>query len=326
MKKVIILLMILSVSCCLKSSHPSETLIVMSWNVQNLFDGKDDGNEYDDFSVSKGKWSSELYQKRLKLLSRVILLNNPDIVALQEIEGEQVLIDFRDSYLSEYKYIVSTKDSGAIQLGFLSKHPIESVGYIDPNKKDYRLRSLLEVTFYIDDGLLTVINNHWKSKRGGFTENLRLESSIALKRRLSQLTGRDVVVVGDLNENYNEYQKVGKSYHTALMFNETGKGITIRDGKLSSDDSLYTTWPDSSFPGSYRYRGEWETIDHALVSRSLLDKSGLFYQGFSVDSRSLLFKGEEIIYRWDSITQTGFSDHLPVLLKLGQPRIQVTLE
>ena len=35
----------------------NDTWTVMSWNVQNLFDAVDDGNEYSEFDPSFGNWN-----------------------------------------------------------------------------------------------------------------------------------------------------------------------------------------------------------------------------------------------------------------------------
>ena len=34
-------------------------LKIASFNVQNLFDGKDDGTEYADFEIGRGSWSEQ---------------------------------------------------------------------------------------------------------------------------------------------------------------------------------------------------------------------------------------------------------------------------
>lgn len=324
MKKFILIVFILSTSCCLENAPKGDVITVMSWNVQNLFDGVDDGYEYSEFSVSKGLWSDDLYRKRLKLLSRIIKLNNPSIVAFQEIEGAKVLSDFRDAYLKDYKYLTSTADDGAIQIGFLSKYPITSVGHIHPGGESKGIRTLLEVSFDIDGHKIILINNHWKSKRGGFTEDLRLLSAKSLKKRLSELEDSEVVVLGDLNENYDEYQRIRKSYNTALMFNEVGDGLTLTNGRVEPG-FLYTPWHKSKLPGSYIYRGEWESIDHFLLNRSLMNSDGFTYSSFRVDSRTELYDGFKIL-KWSNDFQAGYSDHLPIILELGLPGIKTTLE
>ena len=41
-------------------------LSIASYNVQNLFDDKDDGLEYPEFSLGAGEWNADTYRKRLK--------------------------------------------------------------------------------------------------------------------------------------------------------------------------------------------------------------------------------------------------------------------
>ncbi|MGL1892332.1 MAG: endonuclease/exonuclease/phosphatase family protein [Spirochaetaceae bacterium] len=326
MIRVFVLLLVILTSCCLPQSDIESEITIMSWNVQNLFDGNDDGDEYDSFSVAKGMWSENLYTRRLELLSKIILLNKPDIIAFQEIEGLKVLQDLQNDYLSEYRYLVSTDTESAIELGFLSKYSIDNVGFIDPNSDSYGLRPLLEVTFNIDGNELVVINNHWKSKAGAFSEHLRIESSVALKKRILELQDSEVVVLGDLNENYNEYQLRHKSFNTALMYNEVGDGITIKDSTTIENDQLYTVWPDSEFPGSYNYKGSWETIDHFLLNSKLLDDEGFNFIEFSVDSRDILFSGSGDVKKWITDLGIGYSDHLPIILSLGVESVETTLE
>jgi len=324
MKYIIISLFVLSTSCCLENSAPTNQVTIMSWNVQNLFDGVDNGVEYDDFSVEAGTWSDSLYELRLKNIVKIIELNKPDIIGFQEIEGTSVLMDL-SQILTNYNHYVNTEDYGAIQLGFLSRYPIIRTGLITPYNNKIQLRSMLEVSLDIEGSELVIINNHWKSKRGGFSEDLRLASSVALKKRLRELKGSEVVVLGDLNENYNEYQKNFKSYETAIMYNETGKGITVTDN-TPGDGELYTVWPDSEFPGSYRYRGEWESIDHFLLNRKLMDREKFYFNSFFVDNRDLLLQNNGDVKRWNSDFKTGYSDHLPLILKLDMEGVKTTLE
>ncbi len=315
LKRIPTLIFILVTSCCLNSKPEGAALTIMSWNVQNLFNGIDDGHEYSEFNVANGEWSIELYETRLKLLSKIILLNNPDIIALQEIEGEIILEDLQKNFLPEYKHYVVTRDKSAIQSGFLSKYPIDRVGLINPNRSSYYLRSILEVTFNVDGRPITIFNNHWKSKSGGFSEHLRLESSIAIKRRLLELQNNEVVVLGDLNENYDEYKRINKSYDTALMLDVEGEGLFIT-GKKSIGENLYTVWADSEYEGSYIYKGEWESIDHFLLNKNLMDKDGFYFKSFRVDNRDELFTAKGEIRKWITDYRSGYSDHLPIILEL----------
>lgn len=317
MKGCIVILLAFSISCCIEPSHSIKQLTIMSWNVQNLFDDKDHGDEYIEFSVQNGEWNSELYNKRLSLLSGIISSNNPDIVALQEIEGERVLKDFVNNYLKEYKYYIATDSLSAVEVGFISKIPISRVGIIEVGDPIDGLRPILEVLFTLDGKDLIIFNNHWKSKSGGGGEKLRIKSASVLKKRLWEIRDKEFIVLGDLNENFDEYLRVNKGYKTALLLDEEGDGISISASKKIKDKYLYTPWEDSNNKGSYIYRGDWEAIDHFLLCKKLLDNESIFYSSFMVDIQSTLFFTDNKLNSWKTYIGSGYSDHLPIILTLS---------
>lgn len=324
MNRILICLLVLLTSCCLNPNQNIQSVTIMSWNVQNLFDGVDDGDEYDEFSVAKGMWSDKLYKIRLNNLTKIIELNKPDIIAFQEIEGKKILQDI-NKILPQYKYFISTDAPGAIQLGLMSTFPINKTGVLYPYNNTSRLRPLLEVSIIINNIELIIINNHWKSKSSGFSEPLRISSSKTLKKRIIELKDKELLVLGDFNESYNEYQKVHKSYDTALMYKEDGGGLRISDGSITNSE-LYTVWPDSEFLGSYKFKGEWETIDHFLLNKKLMDGDGLNFLSFKLDNRSILLDNKGNVKKWITDYKTGYSDHLPIILNLSLPGIKTTLE
>lgn len=322
MGKIIILCLVLTTSCCLGQSGKGQTVTIMSWNVQNLFDGIDDGYEYYDYSISEGVWSEELYQKRLENISYIIDKNRPDIIALQEIEGVTVLQDLQKT-LEDYPYIISTVDNSSIQSGVLSRYPISDVGYLNSDRYGFN-RSILEVRVDLGDEQLIIMNNHWKSKSGDFSEHIRIESAKIIKNRLQHLIEEHVLVLGDLNENYNESALV--SYPTALSFNREGEGLVITDSTNLEADELYTPWPNSEEFGSYRYGDRWETIDHILCNNKLLDGKGLEFKEFYVDKREELFTKNGSVRKWITDFGTGYSDHLPILAEFQLYEVITALE
>lgn len=80
---------------------------------------------------------------------------------------------------------------------------------------------------------------------------------------------------------------------------------------------LFSPWLGyTSFPGSYAYRGGWETIDHFLLNSALGNDAGLEYAGFEVVHPDMILDDEGYPMRWISGTAEGYSDHLPLLLTL----------
>ena len=66
-------------------------LKIATFNVQNLFDAKNDGSEYKDFVVGKSEWNEKKANAKFKAVSAKIKELNADIIALQEIENEAIL-------------------------------------------------------------------------------------------------------------------------------------------------------------------------------------------------------------------------------------------
>jgi len=88
---------------------------IATYNVQNLFDCKDDGSEYPDFKSSTSKWDCEAASSKLKRTRQVIDAINTDIIALEEVENEQVLRALVDG--SEYKFIAFSKAKNSYKNG-----------------------------------------------------------------------------------------------------------------------------------------------------------------------------------------------------------------
>ena len=79
------------------------TWTVASWNVQNLFDGIDNGTEYSEFDPEDGEWTDELYRIRLEKTAEILLSlcsGGPDLIILQEVENQNVLEDLAAGPLS----------------------------------------------------------------------------------------------------------------------------------------------------------------------------------------------------------------------------------
>ncbi|THB66509.1 MAG: endonuclease/exonuclease/phosphatase family protein [Spirochaetaceae bacterium] len=194
------------------------SIMVMTYNVHNLFDDIHDGSEYPEF-VPGEKWDRSAYLDRLDDIGRVIrgvsgtFGRGPDIVVLTEVENANVVNDLRNLVLGERLYPVALAtevDGNAIQIGLLSRLPVKSIrvhGAYPFN--DERIRPVLEAELVLPNEPgrgLHLLATHWPSKIGGEaeTEPLRVQVASVIARRAAELAAsrpQDMVLVaGDLNQ------------------------------------------------------------------------------------------------------------------------------
>jgi endonuclease/exonuclease/phosphatase family metal-dependent hydrolase len=334
---------------------------LLSYNVQNLFDDVKDGTEYEEFVPGEGEWSEELYHLKMLQLSEVINRTPPggaDIVLLQEVENQNALDALNTHYLkgAGYRYsLISDGEGTAVNSAVLSRFPFTGAQVHSVSLEGSTGgRPVLEVRVETGDLDFVLLNCHWKSKSGGAekTEDFRRAAAAVISRRLYQLRATEpmlpVVVGGDLNENFDEWDRIEGAYPTALrlfhgavdesLYNMTGGTgsflylaasfedlWSLRDIEMafrSSGDPiggfpLFSPWIGwEGFPGSYHYGGQWETIDHFLLNSAFGDAMGLEYEGFEVLHTDMILDEEGFPYRWSPLTAEGYSDHLPLLLTL----------
>ncbi len=305
--------------CTLSGIAISHTATILSYNVENLFDDRDDGSEYSDYDPGTGSWNTALYHAKLQNVAEAILAagkNGPDICLLQEIENERVVTDLLEGYLNVLKYryaVTAPKNGTATTVAILSRFKPESVLvhsiYVDDKVP---LRPILEVRFDLRDHPLALFNNHWKSKSGGAmeTESYRIAAAAFIRTRVAAIRNGQpdmcVIIAGDLNERVDESLAVGEAYPTALTIvgdaaspaavsieQNRGPVETAADRETAlelcgswttaenNSGVLFSPWFETAYGGSYAYAGEWERIDHFLIAPAL-DHSGITYEDFEV--------------------------------------------
>ena len=333
------------------------TITVVSYNVQNLFDATEDGGEYRDYTAGGG-WTPGLYTAKLRAIATALRAAAPrgaDLVALQEVEhaGPARRLVELELARAGYRHVVWLPDPlNATGPVVLSKLPVRRVGalWVD-HPHEQPLRPILEVEVALgttpDAPSLFLFNNHWKSKRGGAaeTEQHRRRAAAVLAARLRQIhaadPAADVIVVGDLNESIDEYERQDRRYPTALMpaaaappggggapaapapLYVTATAASAARPAAGAPVVLFSPWlaaPDAvAPPGSYHYQEQWETIDHVLLGPGLFDTAGVSYpdaDGFAVISDGLL-DGSGAPFRFlRGPPPAGYSDHLPLRLTL----------
>jgi endonuclease/exonuclease/phosphatase family metal-dependent hydrolase len=329
LKKLSFLLLIfIFFSCSLFDVENDNQYLIMSYNVQNLFDQYDNGNEYPEFTTSSG-WNYEKYKTRVSRLAEVIVQNNPtlpSVVMFQEIENEKVLEDLLTSHLGKrgFKYYSATNDlNSPIQVGIISRYPIvdTKIHAVQNN------RSILECTIDFDGSLVILFNYHAKSRLGGVeeTESLRIATSEAITIRYNKILNQKpflpVIVAADFNQSADNIIKEGSSYPKALIVagyetkDDTGLVVT---GSKPNKNQWYTWWLDqkmtllSDKDGSYYYNGRWESFDQILLSHHFFDGWDLEFVKGEVRGYQPLVTDKGIPNSYNLKTTKGYSDHLPV--------------
>jgi len=342
------------------------SLAIMTWNVQALFDGTDNGTEYDEYRESAG-WTQEKYKGRLNVIAAAIggLERKPDIIALQEIESPMVVLDIAaglSAYGYGWTYFANIPDM-ALGVGLLSRFPFAEAKshsvYIDG---EIAPRPMLEVRIAdAADSSLLLFVCHWKSKLGGddATESARRASARIILRRLRELAETEpdlpVVIMGDLNENHDDFFRRGGKVISALIPDDPRaaefsglygidsgsprSAATIAEMQKdflilaknkppaaryfpSGAITLYSPWfaelqngSDDS-SGSYYYKNDWETIDHFLLSPQFFSGTGWNFENARILNSPPFTNSKGVPAAYNPRTGSGMSDHLPLLLLL----------
>ncbi len=330
MKLLFLFITLTLFNCSPAAVKRESTITIMSYNVQNLFDHRVDGEEYEEYDPQKSSWDEESYHLRLRRLAQVITQGAsryPDIVLLQEIEHVGVLEDLWRLYLARegYTYYLATESVGATEVGVLSRTTPDLVTVHHIEGVAFHTRPIMELHYTFGGEPLVLFNNHWKSKIPSPQESepVRIAMAEVLIRRISDLMESPLAIVagGDFNESYRENLVVRGEYPTAISFGVGGHielfSLAERLGTHNDRGAFYTPWTsEDSGIGSYWYGGEWEHIDQFILNDSLVDGVGIEYNSFSVVKPPFLLTAKGAPYRWNTATRRGYSDHLPLLLEL----------
>ena len=309
-------------------------LKIATYNIENLFDLKKNGHEYNEYIPNtKSNWNRKNYKVKFNNLSKVIIEIDADILALQEVESIQALKDLRytlkEKGLYYQYYKIADKKNTTTKVAILSKVPFTYTKELSVNPT-YRYRNILEAKFKIRNQDIYILVNHWKSKAG--PESMRIVSAKKLRNRIKEIGhNKNIILLGDFNSDYEEYLKFkrkrkhndtgGKTgiNHVLHTKNQTTKASQVKYEKYS----FYNLWYDEDEKQrySYIYKGKKEALDNILISQSLIEQKDIYYKLDSITSYKpmYLFKGKNI-YRWQTTWKKprkhkgkGYSDHLAVV-------------
>lgn len=315
-----------------------KTLTIASYNVENLFDLDKSGQEYDEYIPNDtSEWNQRIYKIKLQNIAQVVKEMDADIVALQEVESLQALMDLRfmlkQKGLYYEHYAIADKKNTTVKVALLSKiAPIYSKEISVTHTNEHR--NILEAKFKINDKDLYLFINHWKSKSG--PESKRIISAKALMKRVQEIgDDKNMVLVGDFNSDYEEHIKFARKRNLNDTDGKTGINHvlgTIHQQERASEvkiakNGFYNLWYDADEEDrfSYIFKGKKEAMDNILISQPLLEGKEIAYVKGSMKnfSKEYLLK-KNGINRWEISRAKvrkhkgeGYSDHLPVMAKLS---------
>ena len=297
------------------------------YNLENLFDTKNDPNTLDDDFTPKGKkhWNHKRYKNKIKKLGRVISelgtkksFHTPAIVGVVEVENDTVLKDLvNTSSLKNHDYgfvHYDSPDERGIDVALLYKKELfELISsetfplYVNSHNgvRDYT-RDVLLVKGNLNGELIHVLVNHWPSRRSGFdqTEEKRIKAAEFVYEIAENITtetpNSKIIIMGD--------------------FNDDPTSTSVKDHLVN--DTFYNPMERliNTGNGTLNYKGTWHLFDQIIFSKNFfnLEKNTHTFKYAEVFDNHFLkewkgkYKGNPFrtyIGKW---YQGGFSDHFPV--------------
>jgi predicted extracellular nuclease len=305
---------------------------VLSYNVENLFDTKDDPKIPDEefLPESEKKWTNERYQKKLddlaKVISTVNPLETPEIVGLVEIENQSVLEDLvRTAALKNHRYAIiheESPDYRGIDVALIYRKDAfreishETMPVVFPDDTTFKTRDILHVVGKIRHQTVHVFVNHWPSRIGGDekTEPKRMLAASVLKKRVDQLLAVDpkarIIIMGDMND-----EPANKSLTETLGAQSPASGAKLVNLMMPDDVAGL---------GTYFYNGDWNMLDNLVVSNELITGKKLRVE----NQKGTIYSSPWMIFTNKTGDKTpnrsyvgnkyvgGVSDHFPVYFKM----------
>lgn len=345
---LVLLCGVLTAFAPLRAQMRGETLTLLEYNVENLFDCRDDtGFDNEDFLPAGAyAWDTLRYRRKLVDLARVMVAAGGarpvDLVALCEVEGDSVLRDLtcrtRLARLG-YRYAVTdSRDRRGMDVALLYQperfRPVSidtlRIGY--DARRERPTRDVLHVAGRIPTGdTLDVIVVHLPSRRGGaqHTEDYRLRAArrvVVMADSLRRVRAVPAVIItGDFNDGPADrslYEVVGARPLSVLSRQDEAPDCHWVNLSAELRDEAY------GVEGTYRFRGFWNRLDHVIVNRWLLAAHPRLRTGEGA-CRILTLpflmeqsRGQERAWQprrtyLGTHYHGGISDHLPLLLTIA---------
>jgi len=299
----------------------AQSLTFVELNCENLFDCQDDSLKQDEEFLPEATrhWTRKRYWRKLNNIAQELLScceeGIPDLIALCEVENDSVMVDLsRRSLLRNagYHYLMTqSPDLRGVDVALLyspfSFAPITHHSIrVTPVEGMRPTRDILYVCGrLITDDTLHVFVVHAPSRYGGerYSRPFRLSVADVLGQAVDSITALTpdarIIVAGDFND-YADSPALKRLYQHGLA-NATSHARGAAGVK-----------------GTYRYKGEWQHIDHILLSPAmtqLTERADIHAPEFVLEDEPL-YGGQRPRRTYQGYTyRGGYSDHLPLVVR-----------
>lgn len=304
---------------------------IMEYNVENLFDLQHDTGHSDQEFLPEGnkRWNAYKYWKKQQSISRVVAAvgerHIPDLIVLCEIENDTVIRDLckRSSLRTlGYRSIqTASEDKRGIDVAVLYQPgrfrllQADTIRIASQQQGFRPTRDILYVQGKIVTGdTLHLIACHFPSKYDG-TRAVDRHRMLAAQTLASvgdsifrRNASANIVVTGDFNAGPNE-----NVFRKSILKEIRWHVLPSRSMNVRQD-----------VRGTYRYQGHWGSLDHFIVSESLLSSDSRLFLSDSVAhiadysfllERDLKYGGFKPFRTYlGPRYQGGYSDHLPLFI------------
>ena len=338
----ILLFLIFFCMHCIRLESQTQYLVrtIAFYNVENLFDTKNDSLTFDDDRTPEGKdnWTISRYENKIDKISMVLsgigsgmTKTSPDIIGLCEVENKLVLEDLiHHKNLNDKNYGIihfDSPDERGIDVALLYKKSVfipnsfishRLLLFDDNGFRDYS-RDQLVVSGFLDNEEVHFIVNHWPSRSGGEARSRpnRIAAAKLNKRIIDSILTSNadskIISMGDFNDD---------------PINDSFKKILKTNGSVENleENSLFNPM-EKLFRkgiGSLAYRDKWNLFDQFYFTCNFVSKKKETYSFWKADVHSpsyLLdpkgrYKGYPLRTYAGGSYVGGYSDHFPVYLYL----------
>ena len=319
---------------------------VMFYNLENLFDTINNNGQQDYEFTPAGsyQWTGTKYwQKQHNMAYAISQMSvngspaeGPVIIGVSEVENITVLQDLvRQPELKDRRYQIIHHDSPdprGIDVAFLYNPRFfkvlnvttQNIGKYLSDHPEVRTRDQLTVTGMLAGEKISVMINHWPSRRNGEEQSSYLREAGGRMARatidslLLDDPNQGIIFMGDLNDDPQN-----KSCSEAL-----GAKKEIKD--CPGDGTCFNPWWNilGKGIGTLGYKGNWNLFDQIIFTDYFLknydskDKPTLTFSRAEVLNRKFL-RGDEgdrqgypLRTFSAGIFLNGYSDHFPTMIYL----------